>query len=99
VVYLLRDDLRGKAIRSPITTCRWTFLATGVKAMTEEEWLGCTNPHQMLTFLGEKATERKWRLFAAACCRRVWAALEEASRDYVLLAERVADGGGQTRGS
>src|SRR5262249_5804004 len=42
------------------------------EAMTEAEWLNCTNPRTMLEFLKGRARERKLRLFACACCRRVW---------------------------
>jgi hypothetical protein len=39
--------------------------------MTETEWLACEEPRAMLPFLGPGASERRLRLFAVACCRRV----------------------------
>jgi hypothetical protein len=61
--------------------------------MTEPEWQCCTDPQRMLTFLRGKASGRKLRLFACACCRRVWGLLSaEESRQAVLEAERFADG-------
>src|SRR5262245_14408171 len=63
--------------------------------MTEAEWLNCTDPGAMLNCLREsgRASERKLRLFAAACVRRVWDQLAGArSRHAVETSERYADG-------
>jgi hypothetical protein len=61
--------------------------------MTEQEWLASTDEKAMLTFLRGKASDRKFRLFACACCRSIWDLFEEdSSRDAVKLAERYADG-------
>jgi hypothetical protein len=55
--------------------------------MTRKEWLACRDPEPMLQFLRAKASGRRLRLFACACCRRLpdhaqesWKALDVAER-------------------
>lgn len=61
--------------------------------MTEQEWLICADPHLMLEFLRGKASERKLRLFAVACSRRIWNVIDDLGRAAVDAAEDFADGG------
>jgi len=62
--------------------------------VTGQEWLSCTDPTPMLEALRGTASERKLRLFAAACCRRIWRLLPgERIREAVEVAERYAEGG------
>jgi hypothetical protein len=61
--------------------------------MTDDQWASCTNPGSMLESLRNRASDRKLRLFAVACCRRVWHLMTDPRhRNVVEAAERSADG-------
>ncbi len=61
--------------------------------MNEQSWLACANPVGMVGFLGVWGSDRKWRLFACACCRLAWQHLADPrSRAAVEAAEAFADG-------
>lgn len=61
--------------------------------MAERDWLAASDPVAMLYHVRYRATDRKLRLFACACCRRVWHLLEDPrSRQAVEAAERCAEG-------
>lgn len=61
--------------------------------MTEQEWTGSSDPTPMLEYLRGKATDRKLRLFAVACCRSIWHLMtDDGSKKAVEAADRVVDG-------
>jgi len=60
--------------------------------MTEAEWLACEGPEAMLEFLRGRASDRKLRLFAVGCVRRLWRYFPEDTRRQIEQAERIADG-------
>src|SRR5262245_40124145 len=60
--------------------------------MREGKWQRCADPQIMLQFLQARASNRKFRLFACACCRNIWPLLkDENSRNAVEVAERFSD--------
>jgi hypothetical protein len=73
------------------------MLWTGESALTEHEFLTLTRPARAAEQFASRSsplrtTTRKARLFACACCRRVWDHLRDGGRAAVEAAERAADG-------
>jgi hypothetical protein len=61
--------------------------------VTEQEWRSCGNPHRMLSSIHGRVSQRRLRLFACACCRRIWYLLTDPrSRQTVEFAELFLDG-------
>jgi hypothetical protein len=62
-------------------------------SMTKEEWHASTDPELMLRFARAFADDSTLRLFACACCVRVWRLIaDERARRAVEIAERFARG-------
>jgi hypothetical protein len=58
----------------------------------EAEWEAATDPNPILEFIGAKISERKLRLFACACCRRIWQLMtDDRSWRAVEVAELLSD--------
>ena len=69
--------------------------------MTEREWQTAQDPEPMLRFLSGKVAEEELRLFAVACCRRIWQLMiDKSSRKCVTMADtlRSRQGIGQCTG-
>jgi hypothetical protein len=63
------------------------------RGLTEAEWQTCADPLPMELTLRGKTSERKRRLFAVACCRRLGPLLQDPRIATALdVAERYADG-------
>ena len=77
--------------------------------MNEAQWHSCTEPWRMLGSLnarwaaavrrGEKVNLERLRLFACACCRRLWDLLPEDHREALALIEEHARTGRGDLGS
>jgi hypothetical protein len=66
-------------------------MAKHLNKVMREEWLSCQYPGTMMVWL-RTADARKLRLFACACCRRIWERMSDPERKLVETAERWADG-------
>jgi hypothetical protein len=61
--------------------------------MTEAGWRACYDARPTLEFLHGRASDRKLRLFACACCRAAPDLLDDAEvREAIETSERYADG-------
>jgi hypothetical protein len=61
--------------------------------MTDTDWLAGTNPDTMISLLTKRVSNRRWRLFTAACLREVGhLLLGQAARQAFLVLEAFADG-------
>jgi hypothetical protein len=72
---------------------RWVLGEGAEAAVDEAQWLTWPDPQALLGFLRTTgADERKLRLFACACCRRVWhLAASRRSMEAVDTVERYLD--------
>ena len=60
--------------------------------MTEAEWLTSDCPYTLFQFIRRRADQRKLRLFACHCCRRIWELLpDERGRRAVEMSELYAE--------
>src|SRR5262245_1248022 len=62
--------------------------------MTEAEWLASTEVRKLLFYLrgSGRASDRRLRLFAVSCCRRLWHLLaDDPIRRAILVVERHTD--------
>ena len=59
--------------------------------MTEAQWLGCEEPVLMLQFLEGAPIDRKLRMFACACRRRISDKLYDSDRAAMEAMERIIE--------
>jgi hypothetical protein len=68
------------------------FLDSPAPEEAEAWWQACADPAPMLDWMRGRASARKYRLFACACCRISWHLLfDPRNRHGVEVAERYAD--------
>ncbi len=61
--------------------------------MTEDEWLACIDPGEMVWFLRGRVSDRKFRLFACVRARQTRHLLrDKRSKTAIEVGERLADG-------
>jgi hypothetical protein len=61
--------------------------------MTYEDWLNARSPGPLLRYMLPLASVRQYRLFAVACCRRIWPLVQsKRARWWVESAENLVDG-------
>jgi hypothetical protein len=63
--------------------------------MTETEWLACTDPDDLLEFLRDRASDRQFRLFMCACCRRFLPLMPRKPAHDVRICEKYVAHGEQ----
>jgi hypothetical protein len=59
--------------------------------MNESDWLACTEPSDMLAFVGHRLSLRKEVLFVVACCRKFMPLNDAALQAGLTALERYAD--------
>ena len=59
--------------------------------MTEVEWLACTELDELLEFLRHRASDRQFRLFVCACCRRLLPWLQGKRKAALALCEKALE--------
>jgi hypothetical protein len=69
------------------------MLEAGGRAVTEAEWTAATDPAPMFATVKDRKADRKLRLFAVACCRRLVSLRDdEIAQNALAVAELFADG-------
>lgn len=60
--------------------------------VTEQDWMDCADPRELLAFLGDRVSGRKVSLFACACCRILWGASPDPGTQTALsVAEHISE--------
>lgn len=67
------------------------FLDRLPSSNSEVRWLSHRDVRSLIGGIDPQIYDRKLRLFACACCRRIWSHLGEAGKKLVVLSEMFAD--------